>query len=247
MYLTPLPNLPDLWPLLAMSMALPIMPDMPPPPPPPPPPMGGPPPPPAPGCSDLGLRTVSSILRMTHAASPAAAREFTLLMLGSQTLLSNVSQMPPVSMSTPYHCPLSPWKCFFLRELRMSVASKPALSASWRGTISRALAKACMTSCPLPSIFMLSSLRNLLTSISTAPPPATTERDLRDRFTTMMASWMERWDSSMNCSEPPRRTMVAVSSEGHSVKRLKRSSPTCFSSKWPHFPRIPSSSPLTLV
>ena len=83
-----------------------------------------------------------------------------------------------------------------------------------------------------PLTFMDSSRRNLETSISTAPPPATTDRDFKDLFTTMMASWIDLWLSSMNCSEPPRRTMVAVSSEGHSVKRLKRSSPTCARRVW---------------
>ena len=63
--------------------------------------------------------------------------------------------------------------------------------------------------------------------MSMAPPPATTEAFLSARRTIMIASCSERSASSMNCSLPPRSTMVAVRALGQPLNRLKRSAPTC--------------------
>jgi hypothetical protein len=52
------------------------------------------------------------------------------------------------------------------------------------------------------------------TSMSTAPPPGTTWACFSARRTIMMASCSERSASSMNCSLPPRSTMVAVRADG---------------------------------
>jgi hypothetical protein len=65
-----------------------------------------------------------------------------------------------------------------------------------------------------------------LTSMSTAPPPATTFAFFTARRTIMMASCSERSASSRNCSDPPRSTIVAVRAEGHPLNRLYRSAPT---------------------
>mmetsp|Transcript_37367 Transcript_37367/g.116831 ORF Transcript_37367/g.116831 Transcript_37367/m.116831 type:complete len:244 (-) Transcript_37367:1164-1895(-) len=174
----------------------------------------------APGCSERGLRTVSSMERITQAASDAAANEFILFAAGSQTPLSKVSVMPSTSTSTPYHLPAVPLACFMRSWLSTSVASKPALSESCRGMTSRARAMPFMISCSLPSMERACSRTNLDTSISMAPPPATTSPERMARFTMQSASWTERCVSSMNCSEPPRSTMVAVRDRGQPVKRL---------------------------
>mmetsp|Transcript_8737 Transcript_8737/g.32938 ORF Transcript_8737/g.32938 Transcript_8737/m.32938 type:complete len:204 (-) Transcript_8737:1175-1786(-) len=196
--------------------ALPLRPPIPPPPGPRPTPLASA----APGCSVLGFLTVSSMLRMRHAASEAAAKELTLFGAGSHTFDWNVSVMPSTSTLTPYQRPFSSFACFMRRLFRTSVASNPALSASCRGMTSSALAILFMMSCSLPSIFRASSRTNLETSISIAPPPATTSPLLIARFTMQSASWMDRCVSSMNCSEPPRSTIVAVRLRGHPVKRL---------------------------
>eukprot|EP00968_Pinguiococcus_pyrenoidosus_P006790 scaffold447_cov307-Pinguiococcus_pyrenoidosus.AAC.70 len=70
--------------------ALPLRPPIPPPPGPRPTPLASA----APGCSVLGFLTVSSMLRMRHAASEAAAKELTLFGAGSHTFDWNVSVMP---------------------------------------------------------------------------------------------------------------------------------------------------------
>mmetsp|Transcript_24937 Transcript_24937/g.36869 ORF Transcript_24937/g.36869 Transcript_24937/m.36869 type:complete len:274 (-) Transcript_24937:923-1744(-) len=200
-----------------------------------------------PGSCDLGFTTVSSMDRITHAASAAAPSELRLLSEGSQTPDSNVSQILPASMSTPYHVPSSSIACFLLKADKISVASNPALSHNCCGTTSRDLAKAEMISCPFPSIVNAYSFKYLEISISTAPPPATTELDFKHLFTTMRASWIDLSLSAINCSLPPLSTMVLVRFCGHSSNTLKRSSPTCRSSNLPHVPRIPSKRPLVVV
>mmetsp|Transcript_16899 Transcript_16899/g.55001 ORF Transcript_16899/g.55001 Transcript_16899/m.55001 type:complete len:285 (-) Transcript_16899:1176-2030(-) len=210
----------------------------------------------APGCSDCGLLTVSSMERTTTAASAAEARALALLAAGSQILASMVSTTPSLVQSTPYQ-----WRsevaCFWRRALRTSVESKPELSASWRGTTSKAFAKAARISWSFPWTWRARSRRYLERAISTAPPPPTIfdaraswtlfafarddavdgssplssssspssededeEEEVQERLAIMRASWMERCDSSMNCSEPPRRTIVAVLASGHPVKTL---------------------------
>lgn len=130
----------------------------------------------------------------------------------------------------------------------MSVESNPALSASWRGMTSSARAKAAMTSCCLPSMPLACSRRYRETSISIAPPPATTRcMDRTEDLTIMSASWMERSDSSMNCSLPPRRMIVAVLRPVHPLNRLYRSAPICFSSNAAQAPRTSGVRPVTVV
>ena len=63
--------------------------------------------------------------------------------------------------------------------------------------------------------------------MSMAPPPGTTDAFFTARRTIMIASCKDRSASSMNCSDPPLKTMVAVLALGHPVKRLYRSAPTC--------------------
>ena len=70
-------------------------------------------------------------------------------------------------------------------------------------------------------------LTYLLISMSMAPPPGTTDAFFTALRTIMMASCKERSASSMNCSDPPLKTMVAVLALGHPVNRLYRSAPTC--------------------
>mmetsp|Transcript_39318 Transcript_39318/g.84176 ORF Transcript_39318/g.84176 Transcript_39318/m.84176 type:complete len:208 (-) Transcript_39318:120-743(-) len=139
-------------------------------------------------------------------------------------------------MSTPKCWPPSARACFCLSLFRTSVESKPALSHSCRGITSSALAKALMKSCSLPMSVREKLRSTLLTSMSTAPPPGTMAAFFTARLTIMMASCMDRWASSMNCSAPPRRTMVAVFARGQPVKRLKRSLPTWRSSNEAHWP-----------
>lgn len=53
--------------------------------------------------------------------------------------------------------------------------------------------------------------------------------------------------SAMNCSAPPRSTMVEVWAHGHPLKRLKRSPPTCFSSNVAHEPITSGTTLFTVV
>mmetsp|Transcript_1370 Transcript_1370/g.4191 ORF Transcript_1370/g.4191 Transcript_1370/m.4191 type:complete len:216 (+) Transcript_1370:453-1100(+) len=149
-----------------------------------------------------------------------------------------VSTTPSTSQLTPNHVPPAS-SCLLRSAVSTSVASKPLLMASWRGTISSALAKARTTSWSLPAMPSAASRSALEISISMAPPPPTTRTSTAPRLTIMSASWMERCDSSMYCSEPPRSTMVAVLAPGQPVKTLKRSPPTCFSSNEAHVPQTP--------
>mmetsp|Transcript_46881 Transcript_46881/g.95516 ORF Transcript_46881/g.95516 Transcript_46881/m.95516 type:complete len:301 (-) Transcript_46881:957-1859(-) len=213
-----------------------------------PPPMGAPPPC---WCSWaswlLGFLTVSSMDSTRHAASVAADMELILLVTGSHTPSSIVSQIPSRSMSTPNHLPLPATACFWRRRFNTSVESKPALSASWRGMRSRALAYAATMSCSLPMRVRLKSFKARDTSSSVAPPPATMVLLRKQFFTIISESCRERSVSSMNCSAPPRRTMVAVFASGQPVNRLYRSAPTCFSSNSAHSPRTSGFRPCTVV
>mmetsp|Transcript_5567 Transcript_5567/g.14421 ORF Transcript_5567/g.14421 Transcript_5567/m.14421 type:complete len:268 (+) Transcript_5567:196-999(+) len=202
--------------------------------------MPGPPLPMPWSCSEAGLRTVSSTLRMRQVASVAAWSAFLFTTTGSHTNEAKVSVTPPVSMSIPTFFPVpSDMACLCLSLFRTSVESKPALSQSWRGMISSALAYALMKSCSLPISILECSRSTRETSMSTAPPPGTMAAFFTARRTIMMASWMLLWASSMNCSAPPRSTMVAVLAWGQPVKRLYLSFPTCFSSNLAHAPSTP--------
>mmetsp|Transcript_16459 Transcript_16459/g.51550 ORF Transcript_16459/g.51550 Transcript_16459/m.51550 type:complete len:203 (+) Transcript_16459:273-881(+) len=175
----------------------------------------------APGCWEPGLRTVSSMWRMRQAASAAAAMALALLRAGSQMRAAKASWMPSESQSTPNDLASgSAEACFLRRALRTSVASKPEFMASCRGTTSRARATARTASWSLPTIWSAISRRWRESSISMAPAPATTVFWTKPRLAIMRASWIDRWDSSMNCSEPPRRTTVAVFASGQPVKTL---------------------------
>merc|ERR1719494_1443457 len=65
-----------------------------------------------------------------------------------------------------------------------------------------------MISCSFPAMVRLKLRRYLESSMSMAPPPATTESFCIARLTIMMASCRDRSVSSMNCSAPPRRIIV---------------------------------------
>mmetsp|Transcript_22774 Transcript_22774/g.31221 ORF Transcript_22774/g.31221 Transcript_22774/m.31221 type:complete len:304 (-) Transcript_22774:843-1754(-) len=204
----------------------------------------------APGFSLCGLRTVSSMLRMTQAASVAAANELSLLAAGSQTPARKVSQVPPPShsTSTPIQRPASDAAECSLRSLfNTSVLSMPALSASCRGMISRALAKELMISCCFPSIVRECFLSTEDSSISMAPPPATTFLLANARLTIMRASCTDRSVSSRNCSPPPLRMMVAVLALGQPLKKLNRSSPRPRSSNTSQWPSTAPFRPCTEV
>mmetsp|Transcript_1948 Transcript_1948/g.5637 ORF Transcript_1948/g.5637 Transcript_1948/m.5637 type:complete len:205 (+) Transcript_1948:108-722(+) len=175
----------------------------------------------APTSSLLGFFTVSSTLRMTQAASVAAARALSLTSSGSHTKSSKVSPTQAPSMSMPKRAPSpSGSACFWRSLLSMSVASSPAFSHSCRGMTSSALANAAMKSWLLPAMVRACARRCDDNAMSMAPPPGTTSACLTARRTMQMASCSERSDSSMNCSAPPRSTMVHVVVLGQPVKRL---------------------------
>lgn len=81
--------------------------------------------------------------------------------------------MSSLLTSTPYQIP--PCACFCRSLFNTLVASKPALSHSWRGITSSALAIAPINSCSLPAMVRECSRNTRDNSISIAPPPATTE------------------------------------------------------------------------
>ena len=95
---------------------------------------------------------VSSTLKIKQAASTAAWMALTFTRLGSQTKASMLSRHPSLSKSTPAQ--MFPLRCSTRRLLRISVASKPALSQSCRGMISRAFAKDLMMACCLCGTFL---------------------------------------------------------------------------------------------
>ena len=97
----------------------------------------------------------------------------------------------------------------FLSLLMRSKESRPALSAIVLGMISRALANIFMTSCSLPDILTACSLSLLESSISVAPPPATTLLVLKHLRTIIIASFRDLSASLMNCSAPPLKMIVA--------------------------------------
>mmetsp|Transcript_16812 Transcript_16812/g.67844 ORF Transcript_16812/g.67844 Transcript_16812/m.67844 type:complete len:309 (+) Transcript_16812:233-1159(+) len=245
----------------------------------------------APGCSDWGFCTVSSMTRTSAAASAAAASALYLLEAGSQMWCASVSTTPSWVQSTPNHSVVAvvpraasaALACFWRSALSTSVGSKPEFAASCRGMTSSAFATAAKMSCSLPWISSAWSRNAFESAISTAPPPPTTRDDSgavldccespsiflgspffspsaaepasaapsagaadesvdscpaddaappkvsnplvsssssAARLAIMRASWIERCDSSMNCSEPPRRTMVYVLALGQSVNTL---------------------------
>ena len=90
-----------------------------------------------------------------------------------------------------------------------SSESKPALSAIVLGMIYKAFANMFITSCSFPEILTECSLSLLESSISVAPPPATTLFVLKQRRTIMMASLSDLSAYLMNCSAPPLKIMVA--------------------------------------
>lgn len=87
--------------------------------------------------------------------------------------------------------------------------SMPALSAMVLGIISRALANIFMTSCSFPETETACSLSLLDSSISVAPPPATTLFVLKQRLTIIIASFKDLSASLMNCYAPPLKIIVA--------------------------------------
>mmetsp|Transcript_13699 Transcript_13699/g.45276 ORF Transcript_13699/g.45276 Transcript_13699/m.45276 type:complete len:206 (-) Transcript_13699:1075-1692(-) len=198
--------------------------------------------------SDRGFRTVSSMESTKHVASHAAPIALIFTSDGSQMNASYVSMMPPVFTSKPkFAAPGSPDACFCRSLFNTSVASNPELSQSCRGIISSALAKALMNSWPLPSMPLACSRRCRDSSMSIAPPPGTIAAFFTARLTISIASFSDRAASSMNCSAPPRSTMVHVFDEGHPRKRLNRSFPTCFSSKTSQFPSCSGVTSFTVV
>lgn len=95
-------------------------------------------------------------------------------------------------------------------------------------------------------MFLRYSLRKRESSISMAPPPATTDWALMARLTIIMASLRERSASSMYWSAPPLRMMVQDLVPGQPVKMLYLSAPTWLSSNRPHFPKTSSVNPFTV-
>ena len=91
----------------------------------------------------------------------------------------------------------------------ISKESNPALSAMVLGIVSSDLANMLMTNCSFPFIWFPYFLRPFESSISVAPPPATTVLALKHLRTIIIASFRDRSASLMNCSAPPRRMIVA--------------------------------------
>ena len=82
------------------------------------------------------------------------------------------------------------------------------------------------------SSYLEQSRRCFESSISMAPPPATTASFFIARLTIMIASCNDRSVSSMNCSAPPRRIRVQVLLFGTPEKTLYRSPPICKSRRF---------------
>lgn len=112
---------------------------------------------------------------MAHAASQAAYNTLILTYSGSHTNFKYKSSQFPSRTFTPYHKPSAPpYACFYLNLFNTSVESIPEFSANVLGIVSNALAKPFITNYVFPGISLRYSLKNLESSISIAPPPATT-------------------------------------------------------------------------
>jgi hypothetical protein len=94
---------------------------------------------------------------------------------------------------------------------------------------SSALAKALIANCSLPETEWPNALTFFDSYISKAPPPGTILLALKHLLTIIIASFRERSASLMNCSAPPRITMVAAFPWLHFSKMLNRSAPSCLS------------------
>lgn len=175
----------------------------------------------------FGFLMVWSTDKIVHAASVAAEITLILTVSGSQTKILYMSDTYYSRTLTPNHIPSSPpCACFCLNLLRISVESIPEFSANYLGMISRALAKPLMTNYVFPLIFLRYSLKYLESSISMAPPPATTAYALMALLTIIMASFNDLSASSMYWSAPPLRTIVHDLVPAHLVKRLYLSDPS---------------------
>lgn len=107
-----------------------------------------------------------------------------------------------------------------------SVPSIPEFSANYLGMISKAFANPFITSYCLPLIVLTCSRRYLLSSISIAPPPATTACVLIALVTIIMASLRDRAASSIYYAAPPLITRVTVFVFLHYVNMLYLSFPS---------------------
>lgn len=91
----------------------------------------------------------------------------------------------------------------------MSNESRPALSAIHFGITSKDLANIFMTSCSFPETSTAYYFNPFESSISMAPPPATTLLVLKHLLTIIIASFNDLSASLMNCSAPPLKMIVA--------------------------------------
>ena len=103
---------------------------------------------------ERGFLIVSSTDTIRHAASEAAVRALMRTMAGSHTNAWKLSVMSSLLIHTtrPYHRP--PCACQARSLLRIFVPSKPALSHSCCGILSRALAYAPINSCYFPGMVL---------------------------------------------------------------------------------------------
>ena len=116
-------------------------------------------------------------------------------------------------------------ECKTLSLLTSSLASWAALVASTLGMMVRASANSETAICSLVSSVLAKSSRWMLSAISTAPPPATTEPDSRVLLTTHKASWIDLSISSHIISLAPLTMMEATLSFLSPLKNTKSLSP----------------------
>jgi len=175
----------------------------------------------------LAFLMVWSTDKIVHAASVAAVKTLCLTISGSQTNFSIKSSIWPSRTLTPNHIPSDPpvW-CFCLNLFNTSVWSIPELEANYLGMHSKALANPFKTIYYLPMIDLRCSLKCLESSISMAPPPATTAWVLIALLTIIIASLRDLCASSMYWEAPPLMTMVQALFPVQPVNILNLSDPS---------------------
>ena len=146
-----------------------------------------------------------------------------------------ISTISPVYTLSPAF--LFPCSCLLRICTSLSIGSSPAFSASDRGIISRASAKAFAASCSLPLRVAEYSCSLSESSISGEPPPATILPSSITTPTTRSASCNPRSASSTTCSVPPCSTTETAFGFLQSVTKIMSSLASFFSSTTPASPR----------
>ncbi len=143
----------------------------------------------------------SSILRIIIATSEAELIAWDFILCGSMILAARTFSTLLLKRFIPKF--FSPFSCAAFNSVRMSIGSSPAFSAKVDGMHSSAFANSDIASCSRPLKDFAKSISLEESSISTAPPPATTRPDIKALRTSPSPSMNARSISSIMWILPP--------------------------------------------